>query len=148
MYGAILWYLCCFLLLLLFWSLTDPVLIYFHYTEKKLFRNAHIFIFVWAVPLITVKTLFIVVLNFFSPHSKSCRKGFNTTNNSSSWHYRTKTLGWMWAKHMLSNYSDRKDLWSTRAAWKAHILYELLLICLSFTFLAVSPWSICPPMVP
>lgn len=118
--------------------------------SRIFFKNAQNFIFVWAVPLRTVKTLFIVVLIFFSPHSKSCRKGFNTTNYSSSCHYRTKTLGWMWAKRMLSNCSDRKVLWSTRAAWKAHILYELLLICLSFTSLAASPCcgSICPPMVP
>lgn len=33
MYGAVLWYAVFFLLL--FWSLTDPVLIYFHHTEKK-----------------------------------------------------------------------------------------------------------------
>lgn len=120
--------------------------------SRIFFKNAQNFIFVIfvAVPVRIVKILCISTDFLFSPHSKSCRKGFNITNNSSSWHYRTKTLGWMWAKRMLSNCSDRKDLWSTRAAWKAHILYELLLICLSFPSLAASPCcgSICPPMVP
>lgn len=107
------------------------------------------FIFVWAVPLRTVKTLFVVVLKCCTPVKVVGRDSIWQISHA-PWHYRTKTLGWMWAKHMLSNYSDGKNLWSTWAARKARILYELLLICLSFPSLAMSPCcgSICPPMVP